>query len=381
MRQRELDARVAKANDKAQEKARRVAEHQAAQETRRAQAEATRARLVQTRQELEEERQIAAALAALPPSDRTGQTASAEGFLRLVSTTAIKLRDQLPPPFWPSLHFLAHATTDEQPALMGFIDQWRRLFVEAWEAAAAQTDAAQKRAHLYSVLARGHVSLYEAGLPLCGRPQAEFGPAFCRLQHAVRDAWVVLNEPPPPPLPAEDGPDLSTEERGVVRHIGGWALRCELAHSYSHGERALVSCLQQCVSVDEPNACVDAAQLYIESRELYGGLLRITNEMAWVFEKVELELHASLTLQRLLDEGENVLQASSVRVNTSMTVTNLFRELWPESPPAHVETLRKRLINRYMHSRAKAFKREVMHRIEEHKQSVSRNTSPPFPKG
>ena len=88
-------------------------------------------------------------------------------------------------------------------------------------------------------------------------------------------------------------------------------------------------------------------------------------------EKVELELRKSLTEERLLTLREEVLQVASECVEKSPTVRERFHELFPDASDEQRQTLRRRLCARYLHSRAKSFRREVMQRLVEHKQSVS----------
>jgi hypothetical protein len=105
------------------------------------------------------------------------------------------------------------------------------------------------------------------------------------------------------------------------------------------------------------------AALYVEARELHGGLLRIEQPVASWFELVETEMRTILTKESLLVLREHVMEHAIARVNASAAVANAWHALCGPSPPAEAAALRTQLKTRYFNMRANAFKRETMEAV------------------
>ena len=182
-----------------------------------------------------------------------------------------------------------HASSE----LMDFMALWRRIFADAWTAASAAAEAAEKRVRFTGKVARAHVELFEAATQVSTADEDALGLVLSLLAFRVRDVYAELNSPPTPAAAPEEAPPLTPDERGVVMYVSGWGLRCGLAWAYRHA-KDLVPHLQQLVRVTpSDDDASDEALIYIESRELHGGLIRLTPAAVACFEQVPTLLHRS----------------------------------------------------------------------------------------
>ncbi len=193
-----------------------------------------------------------------------------------------------------------------------------------------------------------------------------------RIDRRVAHLYVSLNSPPKPVLPIPPPSSLEHVERGVVLYLAGWAVRASLSHAYRH-TRELLPALQQLLSLDaaadQMGNELKVELAYLESRELFGGLLRVRSPVLAFFVSLELELRSVLTMETLLDLREHVIQHAAGRIRSESLVL-AFRALFDANvTTSTADIVRVNLSTRYLHSRAKSFRREIM-------QAASPNTLP-----
>lgn len=373
--------KLEKARAAEQEKEARQAEKQAKQREKEAERRAKSAREQEAaleKERAEEERQFQLMLDAMAPSDLDGKTTHAAAFLALVRVAAddMAAATTTPQRLRPPLLQLTRMS-DTAPALLELMELWRQQYAEAWQAASQQAEVAQKRVRFLAALGpSAQAMLFSAAQCVWADvPRDMLGSLLFALQRCVRERYITLNMPPAPAHEPATVDALTVPERGLVKYLAGWAVRSSLAYAERHA-KALLPVLQQLVEParERPAAAADPIDVYLESRELYGGLLRVCTEAALAFETVEAELRTALTKENLLFLRDAVLAHAATRVTQSAAVNNAFASLLVGGSETDMRTAQKHLTTRYLHMRAKAFRKEVMQAIDAHKKGMAVRT-------
>lgn len=371
----EAHARRQAAEDKRlqrEELARQKAAAKAQRDLERLQALAQREEELRER---EEQRLYEQVLRETAPSDLDGATTTARAFLSVMVDAAEDAHDALPTAMQKLSDGLRVEWELAPQALQQLAEVWRVQFAAAWQAARQQSDVAQKKIRFMAALA-GETTIARFNAARGVWPsvsQMELGPYLQALQQALLIRYVALNSPPQPGAVHGEPSTLEPAERGVVHYLAGWSVRASLSYSYRH-LKPLVPLLQQLVAIDPPFAEPDAAQLYLESRELHGGLLRVRPAVAQAFERIELSLRSVLTKENILLLRESVIAhaASQLKSNKEPTLA-LIKEMG-EAKADDARMAANQLTTRYLHARSKAFRKEVMQAVDAHRKGMAVRT-------
>jgi chemotaxis protein histidine kinase CheA len=269
-------------------------------------------------------------MARLAPSDQSGATGP-RAFLELISACASIAADKFP----EDTKVLTPLQAIDEPtaSLQALSRKWREAFARAWEAARNETSPKSKRIAFQTSLGLSTRDTYLAFCEVltsagCSADDCEGAcPALWEVGQGVLETYIMLNEPVREdeldPSPIEP---IGDEARGVVYYMAGWAAREELARTYRHASKQvpLVQALLHDPGEPLPD---DEAVRYVESRELWGGLLRVRMAVLDWFIKVEMQLRRFLTMDGIQRLRGLVIDRAASAIVKDKAITADFLEL------------------------------------------------------